>query len=149
MLIFLFLLLFLKIFKQGYYIYYGVRGLISSTLMTAVVMAVQLRLTLKLLRFAGKPCAAKFYSLNIWQFQCFDESQRCLELLRIRFLNDLGNLHLKTLLWKVWPQHSLLYSNETRKGLLTVMHHSNECMCKPVIYFFSGLKWQTNWNIGR
>lgn len=98
MLVLLFSLLFLKIFKQGYYVYSRVRALISYALMTGVVMVVQLMLTLKLFKFDGKSYPAKPYDLNIWQFQCFDGSQRCLELLRIRFLSDLGNLHLKTLL---------------------------------------------------
>lgn len=46
-------------------------------------------LTLKLLlRLAGKSYAVKPYSLNIWQSQCLDGSQRCSELLRIRFLSE-------------------------------------------------------------
>lgn len=55
---------------------------------------------------------------------------------------DLGNLYLNTLLWKVWPHHLLLYSNENKKGFLTVMYSSIEGMCKPV-NFFSGLKRRT------
>lgn len=39
-LVFLFFLLFLKIFKRGYYVYSSVRGMTSSALVTAVVMVV-------------------------------------------------------------------------------------------------------------
>lgn len=142
-----FSLLFLYIFRQRY-IYSCVRVMSSSSLVAAVVAVVTATVADSeiVVLFARKSYAAKPYNLHIWQFQCFDASQRRLELLRIKFIwgvmYDLGNLYLKTLLWKVWPHHSLLYSDEIKKGFLTVMYSSSEGICKP-LKFFSGLKWST------
>lgn len=44
-------------------------------------------------------------------------------------MHDLGD----PLLCKIWPHHSLLYSNENKKGFLTVMYNSNKGMCKPQV----------------
>lgn len=51
----MFSLHFLKIFRQGYYVYSSVKRFDYSALMTAVVMVVQVMLTLKYFRVMENP----------------------------------------------------------------------------------------------